>query len=234
VVTDRIVVGLDLPSAAAALDVAEAVRDHVAAFKVGIGLLYAEGPQLIGRLNDLGRPVFADAKLHDIPSQVEAAARHLGEHGARWVTAHVSGGSAMLEAAVAGLATGNPGAGILGVTVLTSLDAAQLAAIGIGESLEELVARMAAVAGAAGCEGVVSSPREVGSVGAAAPGLLRVTPGIRIGPGHDDQARTATPAEAVAAGADLIVVGRPITLAADPTAAAAEIEASLRSISIRQ
>jgi orotidine-5'-phosphate decarboxylase len=222
VVDSRIIVALDVPTSVAAMALAESVRHHVAGFKIGLGLLHGPGPQLIQDLADLGRPVFADAKLHDIPSQVEAAARHLGEHGARWVTVHASGGPDMIAAAVTGLSESNPTAGVLAVTVLTSLEAGALAAVGIDASPQHLVARMAKAAAAGGCEGIVSSPHELATVAAAAPRLLRVIPGIRLVPSDDDQARTATPAEAIAAGADLLVVGRPITLAPDPAAVAAE------------
>lgn len=225
-----VVVALDLPTAEAAVRLAEEVADHVVGFKIGLGLLHGPGPLLISALVGLGKPVFADAKLNDIPSQVEMAARRLGEHGARWVTAHVNGGQAMLEAAVRGVreGAGAAPAGILGVTVLTSHDDASLARIGIDRSPGKLVARMAKVAAAAGCEGVVSSPRELTVVADVAPGLLRVTPGIRPVDRDDDQARTMTPAEAIERGADLLVVGRPITAAADPAAAAAAITAQIQ------
>ncbi len=220
-----IIVALDVPNAESAVSLAEQVAEHVVGFKIGLGLLHGPGPILISALVGLGKPVFADAKLNDIPSQVQAAARRLGEHGARWVTAHVNGGEAMLEAAVAGLEEGSGAApaGILGVTVLTSHDEASLARIGIDRSPGKLVARMARVAAAAGCEGVVSSPQELKVVADVAPGLLRVTPGIRPVDRHDDQARTMTPQEAMRRGADLLVVGRPITAAGDPAAAAAQI-----------
>ena len=228
-----VIVALDLPTAEAAVALAEEVSDHVIGFKIGLGLLHGPGPLLISALVALGKPVFADAKLNDIPSQVGMAARRLGEHGARWVTAHVNGGQAMLEAAVRGLheGAGAAPAGILGVTVLTSLDAASLARIGIDRSPGKLVARMAKVAAAAGCEGVVSSPRELTVVADVAPGLLRVTPGIRPVDRDDDQARTMTPVEAIERGADLLVVGRPITAAADPAAAAAAITAQIQRAS---
>lgn len=226
--TERVIVALDLPSGDAALDMARLVRDHVAGFKIGLGLLYAEGPGLIGRLAELGRPVFADAKLHDIPSQVEAGARHLGSHGARWVTAHATGGSDMLRAAVTGIHAAEARAGILAVTVLTSLDDTILSSVGFEMGPENLAAGLAAIANGAGCEGIVSSPRELAAIAAAAPDLLRVTPGIRTEPTDDDQVRTAGPSEAVAAGADLIVVGRPITQAADPIAAAEQIAVMVR------
>lgn len=225
-----VIVALDLPTAEDAVAMAEDVADHVDGFKVGLGLLHGPGPLLIAALVALGKPVFADAKLHDIPSQVEAAARRLGEHGARWVTAHVGGGQAMLEASVRGLRVGAGAApaGILGVTVLTSLDDASLARVGVNRSPGKLVARMAKVADAAGCEGVVSSPKELAIVADVAPSLLRVTPGIRPEDRDDDQARTMTPSEAVERGADLLVVGRPITEAADPREAAASIADEVR------
>ena len=225
-----IIVALDLPTAETAVEMAEEVADHVVGFKIGLGLLHGPGPLLIPALVALGKPVFADAKLNDIPSQVEAAARRLGEHGARWVTAHVSGGQAMLEAAVTGLhaGAGAAPAGILGVTVLTSHDGASLARIGIDRIPGKLVARMAKVAAAAGCEGVVSSPKELTVVADVAPGLLKVTPGIRPVDRDDDQARTMTPAEALNRGADLLVIGRPITAAGDPKSAAGAIAAEIK------
>lgn len=225
-----VIVALDVPTAEAAIAMAEEVAEHVVGFKIGLGLLHGPGPLLIPALVGLGKPVFVDAKLNDIPSQVEMAARRLGEHGARWVTAHVNGGQAMLEAAVRGLreGAGAAPAGILGVTVLTSHDDASLAKIGIGRSPGKLVARMAKVAAAAGCEGVVSSPKELTVVSDVAPGLLKVTPGIRPVDRDDDQARTMTPAEAIKRGADLLVVGRPITAARDPAAAAADIAAQIQ------
>jgi orotidine-5'-phosphate decarboxylase len=231
VVTNPIIVAIDTSDGASALALAGAVADSVGAFKVGLGLLHGPGPGLIGELHDLGRPVFVDAKLHDIPSQVERAAHALGRAGARWLTAHVSGGSAMLEAAVAGLAEGSGGTGgVLGVSVLTSLDAADLAEVGIDESPEDLVARMARVAESSGAEGVVCSPREISIVRAAAPRVAVVTPGIRpTGSAVGDQRRTATPLEALTAGATWLVIGRPITAAADPAAAAAEMAAQVNA-----
>jgi orotidine-5'-phosphate decarboxylase len=225
-----VIVALDLGSAEEAVRLARAVAPHVGGFKIGLGLLHGPGPATIGALAALGKPVFADAKLHDIPTQVGAAARRLGEHGARWVTIHASGGAAMVEAAVEGLAAGNPAAGVLAVTVLTSLDDADLTAVGIPATPGKLVSRMAQVAAAARCEGVVCSPRELGIVGEVAPELRRVTPGIRPAgtSGGDDQARTATPAEAIGFGADLLVVGRPITAAPDPAEAAAALAESIR------
>lgn len=229
-----IIVALDLPTAEAAVWMAQRLRDHVGGFKIGLGLLHGPGPATIDALVRLDRPVFADAKLHDIPSQVEAAAHRLGMHGARWVTAHASGGPSMLEAAVSGLQRGGGSAatGVLGVSVLTSLGKLDLERVGIQRTPGQLVGKMAKVAAAAGCEGLVCSPHELNVVAQAAPSLVRVTPGIRPADvdarqAGNDQARVATPAEAVERGADLLVVGRPITAAADPVAAAEAILASI-------
>lgn len=221
-----IIVALDLPTAERAIDVAQSVAEYVAAFKVGLGLLHGPGPGTIDALVRLERPVFADAKLHDIPSQVEAAARRLGSHGARWVTAHISGGKAMLEAAVSGLSEGSGAAeaGILGVSVLTSLDQGDLDRIGINRTPGQLVGKMAKLAEQSGCEGLVCSPQELNVVAQSAPGLMRVTPGIRPdNDGTDDQARVATPRVAIEKGADMLVIGRPITAAHDPASAARAI-----------
>ena len=217
VTANPIIVALDVPNAADAIALAESVAPYVGAFKIGLRLLHGPGPGVIAAVVGVGKPVFADAKLHDIPSQVEPAAEALGRYGARWVTAHASGGAAMLEAASAGLAKGAGGAaaGVLGVTVLTSL--------GFDRSAGQLVSSLARVADRAGCEGVVCSPKELQVVADVAPRLQRVTPGIRPSDGDDDQARTATPTEALERGADWIVVGRPITAAADPATAAAAL-----------
>lgn len=223
-----ILVALDVGSAEEAVRLARAVAQHVGGFKIGLGLLHGPGPGTVAALAALGKPVFADAKLHDIPSQVETAAAQLGRVGARWVTAHVGGGGAMLEAAVAGLGRGAAGpAGILGVTVLTSLDEAALAAVGIASTPGKLVSRMARVASRSGCEGLVCSPLELGVVATVAPELVKVTPGIRLVDGDDDQMRTATPEAALARGADWLVIGRPITQAADPVAAAEHLARAL-------
>lgn len=227
-----VLVALDLPTAEDAVRMAKLVAAHVGGFKIGLGLLHGPGPGTIAALRELGKPVFADAKLHDIPTQVEAAATRLGRWGARWVTAHVSGGEAMLAAAHAGLAAGSGStAGLLGVTVLTSLDAAALSAVGVPTSPGKLVSRMARVASRAGCEGLVCSPQELGVVAEVAPDLTTVIPGIRPGGAtDDDQSRVATPSDAITRGADWLVIGRPITRASDPAAAAADIAADIAAI----
>ncbi len=229
-VTDPpVLVALDLPTAEEAVDLAMRLAPHVGGFKVGLRLLLGVGPAVVSALVGLGRPVFADAKLHDIPTQVEAAARRLGRAGARWVSVHAAGGVEMMEAAVGGVAAGagEARAGVLAVTVLTSLDRAALARVGIDRSPGKLVSAMTRAAAAAGCEGVVCSPQELNVARDVAPGLLRVTPGVRLRPGDDDQRRTATPAEARRRGADLLVVGRPVVRAPDPVAAAAALAAAV-------
>ncbi|MCP3997847.1 MAG: orotidine-5'-phosphate decarboxylase [bacterium] len=225
---NKTIVALDLTTAEEAVRLAKKVAPHVGAFKVGLGLLHGAGPGVVSALVDLGKPVFADAKLHDIPSQVNAAARQLGRLGARWVTAHVSGGEAMLQAAAEGLGDTSDGyGGILGVTVLTSLDKEDLGAIGIASSPGKLVSKMSRVAESSGCEGVVCSPHELTVVGSVAPDLLRVTPGVRErGAAVGDQRRVMTPRDAIERGADWLVIGRPITGAMDPAGAAATIAES--------
>jgi orotidine-5'-phosphate decarboxylase len=226
-----IIVALDRPTAEDAVRVAKAVAPYVGGFKVGLGLLHGPGPGTIDALVRLDRPVFVDAKLHDIPSQVERAAYRLADHGARWVTVHIGGGKAMLEAAVSGMADGAGGAaaGILGVSVLTSLDISDIQRLGIQRTPGQLVGKMAKIAAEARCEGIVSSPDELNVVRQAAPDLIRVTPGIRPVARDDDQARTATPIEAIDRGANLLVIGRPIAAAGDPAEAAAAIWESIRN-----
>ncbi len=219
-----ILVALDTPSGAHARRLATELVPHVAGFKVGLELLMGPGPSLIAELRELGRPIFVDAKLHDIPNTVEAAARQLGSAGARWVTVHASGGRPMMEAAVSGLAAGSGDdiAGILAVTVLTSLD--DLTAVGVEVPISDQVGRLASLASTAGVEGVVCSAQEIRVCVEAAPDLIRVVPGIRpAGVAHDDQARVATPESAISEGADFLVIGRAITRAPDPAAAAAGI-----------
>lgn len=230
-VTSPIIVAIDTADRSSAITLAAAVAESVGAFKIGLGLLYGSGTDLIRELADLGRPVFADAKLHDIPSQVERAGVALGRAGARWVTVHASGGAAMMEAAVGGLHAGSNGfAKALAVSVLTSLDGPSLRTVGIGEEPTELVRAMAHTAQQSGAEGLVCSPHEITIAKEVAPKLDIVTPGIRpAGSPAGDQRRTATPREALDAGATWLVIGRPIAEAADPREAAAHIAASLNA-----
>lgn len=219
-----LIVALDFPDARTAIDVAKELLPHVGAFKVGLELLMGPGPATVAALRELGLPVFVDAKLHDIPNTVRRSARNLGSLGARWVTVHGAGGKAMMEAAREGLAEGAAGhpAGVLAITVLTSLSGADLATTGITGSPGRQVARIAKLADSAGLEGVVCSVKELGDVAQVAPDLVKVTPGIRAeGGASDDQARVASPSEAIRRGADWLVIGRSITRADDPVQAAA-------------
>jgi orotidine-5'-phosphate decarboxylase len=230
-----LLVALDFPSATEAVRMAIRLVDVVGGFKIGLQLLSGPGPGTVLAIRELGKPVFVDAKLHDIPNTVESAARRLGALGARWVTVHASGGEVMMAAAVNGLASGADAgpAGILAVTVLTSLDTSSLARTGVTGSPGRQVSRLSRLAGEAGAEGVVCSVRELGDVAQVAAGLLRVTPGIRpAGADFDDQSRVSTPSEAIRRGADYVVVGRPITRAADPLAAAAAISEEITSARI--
>jgi len=223
---DRICAAIDFPTWAAAEPFARAVAAEVGMLKVGLELFAAEGPPAVRAAAALGRPVFLDLKLHDIPNTVEGAARSAAASGASLLTVHAAGGSEMVRAAVRGAGAG---VRVLAVTVLTSLDDAALLAIGLAGPAEAAVVRLARLAVGAGVAGVVCSPREVAAVRAAVgPGPLLVVPGVRPpGASTGDQARVATPAEAVHAGADVLVVGRPLREGPDPAAAARAIAATL-------
>lgn len=228
--SDRILVALDLRTAEDAVRMARDLAPYVGGFKVGLGLLFGPGPATVAAVAEVGKPVFADAKLHDIPSQVERASRRLAALGARWVTAHASGGVAMLEAAVEGSAAASTGTGILAVTVLTSLGATDVERLAPGSSPGRMTSRLAKTADGAGCEGVICSARELGVIAQVAPDLVKVTPGIRpAGTDAGDQERIMTPGEAVERGADYLVIGRPITAADDPVAAATAISEAVES-----
>ncbi|MFW5878790.1 MAG: orotidine-5'-phosphate decarboxylase [Myxococcota bacterium] len=231
---DRLIVALDTPDLDEARSLARTLRGEVGLLKVGLELFTSAGPEAVTVIRKLGLPVFLDLKLHDIPNTVGAAARQAGRLGAAMLTVHASGGVPMIEAAVEGAGRGAGEEGftppcILAVTVLTSLDSTALAQIGILEEPAAAVARLARLAVGAGAGGLVCSPKEASLVRAAVGSKpLIVTPGIRpLGAAPGDQARVATPAAAVAAGADFLVVGRPIREAPDPAAAAASIAAEL-------
>jgi len=198
--------------------------------KVGMTTFYAEGPQLVEELNDAGFSVFLDLKMHDIPHQVEGAARSLGALGVGMVTVHASGGLDMVRAAVQGTRDGAHRAGVdapavLAVTVLTSMDGDALRAIGIREEPGRLVDTMARATVEAGAHGIVCSPREAAWMrGALGNEPFIVTPGVRLASSiADDQVRTMTPFEALRAGASHLVVGRPITSSGDVAVAAQSV-----------
>lgn len=232
---DRLIVALDVSSAAAAQKIVTALGDSVHLYKVGMQLYTAEGPQLVRDLVSSGRRIFLDLKYHDIANTVAGAIREAAQLGVSMLTVHASGGEKMLRAAAeasrigsgthVGQSDGNP-LQVLAVTVLTSMDESDLHQTGVSGALLEQVLRLASIALGAGCAGVVSSAREVKALRAKlGENFLIVNPGVRpAGADHGDQARVVTPAEAFRAGATHIVVGRPITEAKDPAAAALAIQ----------
>ena len=242
---EKLIVALDLPSADAATRMAEGLQGHVGMFKVGSELFTAEGPVAVRYLVATGHKVFLDLKFHDIPNTVRAAAREAAELGVSMLNVHASGGRKMLEAALEGARSalaiddGNPGLSqgpplpigpkVLAVTVLTSLESQELSEVGIAGTPIDAVVRLARLAQLAGLDGVVASAREITALRqACGPDFLIVTPGIRpADAAANDQARIATPSSAIAAGADYLVVGRPITAAPDPAAAADAIVAEM-------
>jgi orotidine-5'-phosphate decarboxylase len=225
---ERIFVALDTPDASRARALARALAGRVGGVKIGLEAFIAHGPALVEELRASNPIVFLDLKLHDIPNTVAGAAASAARLGVSFLTVHALGGGPMIERAVEACRTHTP-AGVappvvLAVTVLTSHDDASLEAIGISGPCSEAVPRLAALARDAGAGGLVCSPLEVAAARRAHPSGVLVVPGIRpatAGPRpSDDQARVATAGDAVRAGADRIVVGRPITEAGDPAAAA--------------
>lgn len=220
---DRIIVALDTDSPDAALAFVSALAGEVGLFKVGMELFPRGGPDLVDRIREKGAEVFLDLKFHDIPNTVAGAVKSAVAMGVKFATVHASGGKAMLAAAVAAAAGSRTT--ILAVTVLTSLDDADLASVGFALPAAKAVDRLAGLAVSAGIGGIVCSAREVAGVRAAVgEKIVLVTPGVRLpGDSAGDQKRVVTPFDAVRAGADYLVVGRPITKAADPVAAARKI-----------
>lgn len=225
-----LIVALDGDNLVVSESLARRLSGTVDAFKVGLTLFAAHGPEALLEIGQHGK-VFCDLKLHDIPSQVGAATAVLAAQGVWLTTVHASGGRPMIAAAVAGAASGGHGTLVAAVTVLTSLDSDELAAVGQQGDAAGQVARLAVLAVGAGAQALVCSPQEVAAVRAAVgPATLLVCPGIRPAGGVlGDQSRVATPAQAVAAGADYLVVGRPIIAAPDPAGAAAAIRAEMDS-----
>ncbi len=220
----RLIVALDVPNAGAARKIVAAVGDSALTYKVGMQLYTAEGPQVVRDLVAAGRRVFLDLKYHDIPNTVGAAVVEAAKLGVSMLTVHSSGGGRMLKAAVEA-AKVRPELMVLAVTVLTSMDGDDLERIGMQGTVPESAVRLARLALGNGCQGVVTSAREASSLRAElGHEFAIVTPGIRPAGGEvADQVRVVTPAQAIAAGATHIVVGRPITEADDPAVAASAI-----------
>lgn len=228
---ERLIVALDLPDAKSALRMVDQLEGTCKWFKVGLELYLADGKIILEKLASRGLSVFLDLKLHDIPNTVASAVGTLSSSGVSLLTLHACGGPAMLAAA-AEAAASIPGAPkLLAVTVLTSFDEQQLTAIGVSASPAVQVLRLSQIATANGMSGLVCSPAEVFLLRRELrQDCLLVTPGIRpTGSDSNDQKRFATPAAAITAGADMLVVGRPITQAADPAAAATAILAEIES-----
>lgn len=224
---ERLIVALDVSSAREARDLLHRIGDEAGLYKVGLQLFTAEGPGLVRELVSSGRKVFLDLKFHDIPNTVGQAVRQVAELGASMLTIHGTGGMAMLKAATeaaAGRVT------LLAVTVLTSMNDEDLRQVGIAGRVLDQALRIASLAQSAGFGGIVSSPKEAAQLRRSlGEGFAIITPGVRpAGSALNDQQRVATPGEAIAAGATHVVVGRPITHAADPAEAARAITSEIQ------
>ena len=220
----RVIIALDLDSEREAIQLVERLGPEASSYKVGLQLLTAAGPSIIHRLAGQGKIVFLDLKLHEIPNSVASAVTVAGRLGVSMVTVHASAGSAVLRAAVEA-ARPFPHLQVLALTVITSMGEQDLAEVGVSGSVLEQVERLAVLAASAGCHGVVASPQEAMRLRQVLPAaMLIVTPGTQLaGEAKGDQTRTATPTQAILAGATHLVVGRSITRAANPVAAFASI-----------
>lgn len=229
---ERLIVALDVPSASEARVLANQLRGSCKWVKVGMELYIAAGNAIVEELVRQGFSVFLDLKLHDIPNTVVGAVRSAATAGASLLTVHASGGPAMLTAAAQAAAKLRNHPRLLAVTVLTSMDASQLAAVGVNASPAVQVLRLARLAKASGIDGLVCSAEEVRALRSElGPQAFLVTPGIRpTGSSMGDQKRVAIPAEAIRAGADMLVIGRPITQASNPAKAAETILAEIASV----
>ncbi|KYH32551.1 orotidine-5'-phosphate decarboxylase [Neomoorella mulderi] len=235
---DKIIVALDVPDLAAGEKLVDQLFPYVGMFKVGLEFYTAAGPAAIRMIKERGGKVFADLKLHDIPNTVAGATRALVRLGVDMLNVHAAGGRSMMEAAAAAAreeaaAVGRPAPVLIAVTVLTSLDGEALRhEVGIEREVEEQVVRWARLARDSGLDGVVASPREIRAIReACGPEFVIVTPGVRpAGADLGDQRRVMTPAAALQEGASYLVIGRPITAAPDPAAAARAIEREMEGI----
>jgi orotidine-5'-phosphate decarboxylase len=233
---DRLILALDLPSLESAEEMVKRLQGTIHLFKVGLSLFTAAGPRVISRIHEHGGRVFLDLKFHDIPQTVAAAVGKVVECGVFMLDLHVAGGQEMMRAAARAVVEKAESIGIerprlIGVTVLTSLTQGDLPALGIGWGIEEQALALARLAKESGLDGVVASPHEVRAIRRQfGPDLLVVTPGIRPkAAAPDDQRRIATAGEAIRAGADYLVVGRPILMAADPVEAVEQLVAEIET-----
>ena len=226
---EKIIVALDMPNSLSAIRLVDDLADAICWVKVGLQLFTAEGPAIVKILQERRLKVFLDLKLHDIPNTTREAMRSAVSLGVDMATIHLSGGGRMVRSAVEA-ATGSPLL-VLGVTVLTSFDEAELRGIGVLRTPEEQVAELVNLGCQFGLRGVVCSPREIAPLRTKfGDSLTIVTPGVRpAGSASDDQQRVMTPAEAIRAGADRLVIGRPITAAKSPREAALRIADEIES-----
>lgn len=227
--SNPVFVAIDTPDLQHALTLSRAVKDHVGGLKVGLEFITACGPEGVRKIVEIGLPVFADVKFHDIPNTVAGASRALARLGAKIFNIHASGGEEMMREAAAAARAVDPGVKVIGVTVLTSIDDSVVESVGQRGPAAEQVLRLAHLARHAGLDGVVCSAHEIAALRkVCGKDFLLVVPGIRpLGASLADQRRVMTPGQAQAAGADILVIGRPITGAPDPAAAARAIAAEL-------
>ena len=227
----RVVVALDFPDAGSALAAAARLDPALCRVKVGKELFVSAGPAIVGQLHERGFEVFLDLKFHDIPNTVAGACRAAARLGVWMLNVHASGGSAMMRAAREAVAAFPRPPLLIGVTVLTSLSDAELGEVGFAGSAADNVARLARLAASSGLDGVVCSAEEAAMLrDALGAGFVTVTPGIRLAGGaKGDQSRVVTPEDAVRLGAHYLVIGRPVTQAADPAATLQSIVRSLGS-----
>lgn len=224
--TNPLFVAIDTPDLGRAEALCSALSNAVGGFKLGLEFYAAQGPAGVARISSFGLPLFLDLKLHDIPNTVAKAVAALAPLEPAILTVHAGGGEAMMRAAKE---AAPPGTRVVGVTVLTSLDDSDLAALGIGDGAPDHVSRLARLAHSAGLDGIVCSGIEVERARQHWPAGFFVVPGIRpAGEDSSDQKRIVTPAQAIARGASVLVVGRPITDAPDPALAARAISDSLK------